>query len=120
MSDYLAVALERNAAQIERARAIRASKAPNRKIQYPHVTRLFARMAERRDSIRTLASALKIANEHMHQIMEGERIPRGDLTLNRIAAYLREDFKDLKAEINAIPAQRRLAKAALDWSEVRR
>lgn len=118
MSDIAALALADVDARLAKARAARAAKAPNRKQPFPHVSRLLARMALRKDTTSNLAALFNIEMEAMYRILEGGRIPRGERTLAKIAAYLGEDERALTAEIAAIPAERRLAKVApkgSDW-----
>ena len=118
MTDLAVLALADVYARLAKARAERAAKTPHRKTQFPHVSRLLGRMAQRKDTPSTLAAVFNIELEAMYRILEGNRIPRGARTLAKIAAYLGEDARALTAEIAAIPAERRLAKVApkgSDW-----
>ena len=117
MSDCLAAALASVDERLAKARAARIAKTPNRKATYPHVSRLLARMAQRKDTPSALATMFNIELEAMYRILEGGRIPRGERTLAKIAAYLGEDVRALTAEIAAIPPNRRLAKVAPKGSE---
>ena len=74
-------------------------------------------MAQRKDTPSALATMFNIELEAMYRILEGGRIPRGERTLAKIAAYLGEDVRALTAEIAAIPPNRRLAKVAPKGSE---